>query len=210
MGDDYITALDAAKRLKMSPARFAELLRKERGRLPLEVNYEDVCQMGDYHRQQGYSFKINGNWAEKIYAESFDMVSYFPILMIHRLDWKAFLSGREDSHTSIEQLRRELEAAQARIAELEQELATCREQLEEARRADSSGNEDTESFFETYPVCKLIYDLHHAGKSQDEIRVKLTTKGYTNAQTGFITQNDTIPRTDDAIKKSVMRSKNNK
>lgn len=104
-------------------------------------------------------------------------------------------------------IRREIKKAQARIAELETELAACREQMEEARRANTSGNGDTEGFFEAYPICKLIYGLHHAGKSRDEIRAALTAKGYSNAQTGFLTQGDTLARSDKTIKQSVLRSK---
>lgn len=66
-------------------------------------------------------------------------------------------------------MREELKEAQERITELEAELATCREQLEEARRADSSGMEGRgpyteEDFPEEYEdhgiftmVAKLIY-----------------------------------------------------
>lgn len=95
---------------------------------------------------------------------------------------------------------------QSRITELEAELAACREQLDEARRANTSGNGDTEGFFEAYPICKLIYDLHLAGKNQDEIRSELKNKGYTNAQTGFLTQKDTLRRSDNAVKQSMKRS----
>ena len=130
------------------------------------------------------------------------MVGHFPILMIHRLDWKNFLSNRKKD--VMMPLHHKLEEAQARITELETELTACREQLEEALREIS--DKKYEYFFEAYPVCKMICDLHLAGNSQAEIRAALIDKGYTNAQTGFLTQEDTLIRSDDAVKQSVKRS----
>lgn len=101
-------------------------------------------------------------------------------------------------------LEAENEQLKARITELETELAACREPLEEARREIS--DKEYEYFFEAYPVCKMICDLHLAGNSQAEIRAALIDKGYTNAQTGFLTQEDTLIRSDDAVKQSVKRS----
>lgn len=143
MSDDYIPVLDAANALKMSPGRFAALLRKEREKLPVEINYELVNQLEDYHTQQGCSFKINIDKLKTIYDEDFAMLGFFPVLMIHRLDWNAFLSGRKEEQEFIAPSHYELEKAQARIAELETELAACQKQLEEARR-DISGKEGHE------------------------------------------------------------------
>lgn len=198
MSDDYIPVSDAANALEMSPGRFAALLRKEREKLPVEINYELVKQLEDYYTRQGGSFKINIDRLNTIYDEDCIMLAFFPILTIHKLDWKAFLSDRKEEQEFID-------AAQARITELETELAVCREQLEKARR-EISGKKYGD-FFEAYPVCKMICDLHLAGKSRAEIRAALTAKEYTNAQTGFLTQEDTMRRSDDAIKKSVLRSK---
>ncbi len=139
MDKDYISVLEAAKIVKMSPSRFANLLREEREQLPVELNYELVNQLGNYHAQRGFSLKINDNWLEKIYDKGFDMVGHFPILMIHRLDWKNFLSNRKKD--VMMPLHHKLEEAQARITALETELAACREQLEEARR-EISGKEE--------------------------------------------------------------------
>ena len=139
MDKDYISVLEAAKIVKMSPSRFANLLREEREQLPVELNYELVNQLGNCHAQRGFSLKINGNWLEKIYDKGFDMVGHFPILMIHRLDWKNFLSNRKKG--VMMPLHHKPEEAQARITELETELATCREQLEKARR-EISGKEE--------------------------------------------------------------------
>lgn len=101
MDKDYISVLEAAKIVKMSPSRFANLLREEREQLPVELNYELVNQLGNCHAQRGFSLKINGNWLEKIYDKGFDMVGHFPILMIHRLDWKNFLSNRKKGVMSL-------------------------------------------------------------------------------------------------------------
>ena len=40
---DYITALDAAAQIGMSPARFASLLREKRDALPVEINREALA-----------------------------------------------------------------------------------------------------------------------------------------------------------------------
>lgn len=136
MSDDYIPVSDAANALEMSPGRFAALLRKEREKLPVEINYELVKQLEDYCTRQGGSFKINIDRLNTIYDEDCIMLAFFPILTIHKLDWKAFLSDRKEEQEFIE-------AAQARITELETELAACKKQLEEARR-DTSGMEGHE------------------------------------------------------------------
>lgn len=184
MSDDYIPVLDAAKALKMSPARFARLLTKERERLPVELNYELVSQLENYHAQRGCSLKINVNGLENLYTDNFGMIAYFPILMIHRLDWEEFLSNRSKNKEVMTPLYRELEEAQARITELETELAACREQLEEARREISGKKEHETAHGEEFPaeyeghgLCSLVIRMRKEGKTEKEIAATLHDSG---------------------------------
>lgn len=62
-------------------------------------------------------------------------------------------------HDDLESKNKQLKA---RIAELETELAACREQLEEARRANPSSNEG-------HGLCSLVIRMREEGKTEEEI-----------------------------------------
>lgn len=88
MEDDYIPALEAANALKMSPGRFANLLRKERERLPVTIDYEGALQ--------NHPFAMFAARAlEKFYAMTQSGDGFLYALKIHRLDWEEFLRERE-------------------------------------------------------------------------------------------------------------------
>ena len=95
---------------------------------------------------------------------------------------------------------------QSRIAELKAENAKLRADNEELKNSTKAGGE-SEEWLDLYPICKTIRGLHLAGKSRDEIRLALLDKGYSNAQTAFLTQEDTNIRTDNAQKQVMKRVK---
>lgn len=76
-------------------------------------------------------------------------------------------------------------------------------ELESARRTDGEAG----GWLELYPMCEMIRTLHIAGESRDDIRLALMNKGYSNAQTAFLTQEDTNIRTDNAQKQAMKRVK---
>lgn len=197
----FIKVWDAIAVLNIPPSTFIAALKEDRKELPIFIDYMGIASKGCAHLTAAEMRQ----YLEDFYAgraASEDILSFSLLLAQDVKAWKS-----KKATTSITELEADNEQLKARITELETELAACREQLEEARRANTSGNGDTEGFFEAYPICKLIYGLHHAGKSRDEIRAELTNKGYTNAQTGFLTQGDTLARSDKTIKQSVLRSK---
>lgn len=208
MEPKYIAAWGAAEVLSIPHAQFIALLRKNREMLPLALNGEAIKQKFgtanlsdriEILREDMEEF-YSGNVASE-YILSFACLAVQDVQEYKRQQRESLKRDKARNDLSFQ-----LAEARTLIAALEQDLAACREQLEEAQRANPSGNEE-EGFFEAYPVCKLIYDLHLAGKNQAEIRAELTARRYTNAQAGFITQEDTIPRSDDTIKQSVKRSK---
>lgn len=112
-----------------------------------------------------------------------------------------------------ERLESELSLSMERVTELEAALADSkaendklRERVAELENASLQGGEGTE-WLELYPICKRIRDFHLAGKSRDEIRKALLEIGHSNAQTAFLTQEDTNVRTDYAQKKAMQRTK---
>ena len=87
MMKDYISLVDAAAQIGMSPARFADLVREKRDVLPVEMDWDmgrKLCQRGHLH--------IVGHPLDDFYirARSGEIIYY---LKIHRLDWEAYLAG---------------------------------------------------------------------------------------------------------------------
>lgn len=81
-------------------------------------------------------------------------------------------------------MRREIKKTQARIAELETELAACREQLEEARRENSGKEEHETAHGEDFPaeydghgLCSLVIRMRKEGKTEKEIAATLHGSG---------------------------------
>lgn len=84
MEDDYIPALEAAEVLQMSPGRFADLLRKERDRLPVEIDYD-----GELLDNPFAMFAPRA--LERFYAgELADPAGFLWCLKIHRLDFETY------------------------------------------------------------------------------------------------------------------------
>lgn len=211
-GLETISAHEAIRRLGITPIELVDILNGE-------TWYDDEGNVTKYRRLISTS---ESSFREYSLSEPYFTESGLRHVKIYLRDFYKYceewgieaqgVSSSEEINTTLREkdaeLRRlkwECAEQQKKIGELEAQLAACQEQLEEARQ-ELSCKEDGD-FFEAYPVCKLIYDLHLAGKNQAEIRAELTNKGYTNAQTGFLTQEDTLIRSDDTIKKSVARSK---
>lgn len=95
---------------------------------------------------------------------------------------------------------------QAHIAELEAENDKLKERVTELESALQTDGE-AGGWLELYPMCEMIRTLHIAGESRDDIRLALMNKGYSNAQTAFLTQEDTNIRTDNAQKQAMKRVK---
>ncbi len=168
MSDDYIPALKAAKILKMSPEKFANLLRQEKENLPVKDT-------------RTYSDDENGLLKKQVWHDMFyhqdigktEPEVFLASFVVHKLDLIGFISDIKGNRGGLEQKISELEAEnkqlKERITELETELAACREQLDEARR-EISGKEGHElSPSEDFPaeyeghgiftmVAKLVYD----------------------------------------------------
>lgn len=105
-------------------------------------------------------------------------------------------------------LESELSLSMKKVTELEVENARLREKGAELENVPVQGG-DGEEWLDCYPMCKKIRDLHLAGNTRDEIRLALFNMGYPNAQTAFLTQEDTSIRTDNAQKQTMKRAKNN-
>lgn len=82
-----------------------------------------------------------------------------------------------------QELRAVLEKKESHIAELETELATCREQLEAARRANPSGNEG-------HGLCSLVIRMREEGNTDEEIAEHLKGKGLSRAIVGALMTRD--------------------
>ncbi|MDR0476380.1 MAG: hypothetical protein LBH14_00350 [Desulfobulbaceae bacterium] len=79
---DYITVLDAAAQIEMSPERFANLLREKRDVLPVEINHEALAN-------NPYAM-FAGRALEKFYEGIPGQGIGLFALKIHRLDWEAY------------------------------------------------------------------------------------------------------------------------
>lgn len=84
MKDDYIPALKAAKMLQMSPGRFAGLLRKERERLPVKIDYDGALRDNPYAMFAPQAL-------ERFYAGDPASDDFLDKLKIHHMDWKNFM-----------------------------------------------------------------------------------------------------------------------
>lgn len=90
--DDYITVLAAAAEINMSPASFANLLRRSRDVLPLEINYKALAKN---------AFILSPSKALEGFYQGGEKASIsLELLKIHLLDWKAYLANLEPSSST--------------------------------------------------------------------------------------------------------------
>lgn len=183
MSDDYIPALKAAKILKMSPEKFANLLRQEKENLPVKDT-------------RTYSDDENGLLKKQVWHDMFyhqdigktEPEVFLASFVVHKLDLIGFISDIKGNRGGLEQKISELEAEnkqlKERITELETELAACREQLEEARREISGKKEHETAHGEEFPaeyeghgLCSLVIRMRKEGQTEEEIAATLRGSG---------------------------------
>lgn len=145
MEPKYIAAWGAAEVLSIPHAQFIALLRKNREMLPLALNGEAIKQkFGTTNLSD--RIEILREDMEEFYSGKVasEYILSFACLAVQ--DVQEYKRQQRDSlkrDKARNDLSFQLAEARTRIAELEQELAACREQLEEARR-DISGREGHE------------------------------------------------------------------
>lgn len=183
MSDDYIPALKAAKILKMSPEKFANLLRQEKENLPVKDT-------------RTYSDDENGLLKKQVWHDMFyhqdigktEPEVFLASFVVHKLDLIGFISDIKGNRGGLEQKISELEAEnkqlKERITGLETELAACREQLEEARREisgkkehETAHGEEFPAEYEGYGLCSLVIRMRKEGKTEKEIAATLHDSG---------------------------------
>ena len=85
MTNKYITALDAAAQIQMSPARFANLLRENRDALPIQIDH------GAIHARGGFFLGGDAHALNRFYTGIGN--DFLHSLKIHRLDWDAYVAS---------------------------------------------------------------------------------------------------------------------
>lgn len=123
----YIKVWDAIAMLNIPPSTFIAALREDRKELPIFIDYMGIASKGYTHLTETEMRQ----YLEDFYAgrAASEDILLFCLLLVQ--DVKAWKSKK--ATTSITELEADNEQLKARITELEIELATCREQLEEAR-----------------------------------------------------------------------------